>query len=113
MTVAGKVDVAPHASAPEQLRNVVLVGHSGSGKTTLFEHLVAATTPGYRAKPAPGRSVALTVAAVGTAGGYQPAPKPSAFTVPPPRMSAGAYDWCSRPCGGSSSSVASVVGGPT
>ena len=56
---------ALHATAPGEIRNVVLVGHSGSGKTTLFEHLVAATTPGYRAKPVlDERSVQLAVACV-------------------------------------------------
>lgn len=53
------------ATAPGEIRNVVLVGHSGGGKTTLFEHLVAATTPGYRAKPVlDERSVQLAVASV-------------------------------------------------
>jgi elongation factor G len=53
------------ATAPGEIRNVVLVGHSGAGKTTLFEHLVAATTPGYRAKPVlDERSVQLAVASV-------------------------------------------------
>src|SRR5665647_734365 len=53
----------PLAHAPNEIRNVVLVGHSGGGKTTLFEHLVAATTPGYRAKPIlDERSVQLSVA---------------------------------------------------
>jgi len=53
------------ATAPGDIRNVVLVGHSGGGKTTLFEHLVAATTPGYRAKPIlDERSVQLSVASV-------------------------------------------------
>ncbi len=53
------------ANAPGDIRNVVLVGHSGGGKTTLFEHLVAATTPGYRAKPIlDERSVQLAVASV-------------------------------------------------
>ena len=54
---------APEATSPGALRNVVLVGHSGAGKTTLFERLVAATTPGYRPRPAADtRSVSLTVA---------------------------------------------------
>src|SRR5680860_797371 len=53
------------ATAPGDIRNVVLVGHSGGGKTTLVEHLVAATTPGYRAKPIlDERSVQLSVASV-------------------------------------------------
>jgi elongation factor G len=53
------------ATAPGEIRNVVLVGHSGAGKTTLFEHLLAATTPGYRAKPVlDERSVQLSVACV-------------------------------------------------
>jgi elongation factor G len=56
---------ALHATASGEIRNVVLVGHSGSGKTTLFEHLVAATTPGYRAKPVlDERSVQLAIACV-------------------------------------------------
>jgi len=54
---------APQAGAPTEIRNVVLVGHSGAGKTTLFEHLTAATTPDYRAKPVGDeRSVQLAVA---------------------------------------------------
>jgi elongation factor G len=53
----------PQPSAPAEIRNVVLVGHSGAGKTTLFEHLIAATTPDYRAKPVvDDRSVQLAVA---------------------------------------------------
>jgi len=53
----------PQPSAPAEIRNVVLVGHSGAGKTTLFEHLIAATTPDYRAKPVGDeRSVQLAVA---------------------------------------------------
>ena len=56
---------APQASAPTDIRNVVLVGHSGAGKTTLFEHLIAATTPDYRARPVVGeRSVQLAVASL-------------------------------------------------
>src|SRR5450756_203688 len=55
----------PQASAPDDIRNVVLVGHSGAGKTRLFEHLIAATTPDYRAKPVVDeRSVQLAVASV-------------------------------------------------
>jgi elongation factor G len=55
----------PQAHAPSEIRNVVFVGHSGAGKTTLFEHLIAATTPGYRAKPVlDERSVQLAVASV-------------------------------------------------
>jgi elongation factor G len=55
----------PQAHASTQIRNVVLVGHSGAGKTTLFEHLIAATTPDYRAKPVlDDRSVQLAVASL-------------------------------------------------
>ena len=55
----------PQAHAPNEIRNVVLVGHSGAGKTTLFEHLITATTPGYRARPMlDERSVQLAVASV-------------------------------------------------
>jgi len=55
----------PQAHAPSDIRNVVLVGHSGAGKTTLFEHLIAATTRDYRAKPVlDQRSVQLAVASV-------------------------------------------------
>lgn len=56
---------APVVTRSDELRNVVLVGPSGSGKTRLFDHLLATTTPGYRA-PARGeeRSTQLTVAAV-------------------------------------------------
>jgi elongation factor G len=55
----------PQAHAPGEIRNVVLVGHSGAGKTTLFEHLIAATTRDYRAKPVlDERSVQLAVASL-------------------------------------------------
>jgi len=59
----------PAATRPEEIRNVVLVGHSGAGKTTLFEHLIAATTQDYRVKnSSDDRSVQLTVASVSTDG---------------------------------------------
>jgi elongation factor G len=55
----------PQANVPNDIRNVVLVGHSGAGKTTLYEHLIAATTRDYRAKPVlDERSVQLAVASV-------------------------------------------------
>jgi elongation factor G len=55
----------PQANVPSDIRNVVLVGHSGAGKTTLFEHLIAATTRDYRAKPVLAeRSVQLAVASL-------------------------------------------------
>ena len=55
----------PRANDPSEIRNVVLVGHSGAGKTTLYEHLIAATTPGYRARQVPDeRSVQLSVASL-------------------------------------------------
>ena len=55
----------PQPPVPADIRNVVLVGHSGAGKTTLFEHLLAATTPDYRARPVlDERSVQLSVASV-------------------------------------------------
>jgi hypothetical protein len=43
---------------------------------------------------------------------YQARPYPSAFTVPPWRMSHGAQDWRYSECGGSSTRSANVTGGP-
>ncbi|HEX5188953.1 MAG TPA: elongation factor G-like protein EF-G2 [Streptosporangiaceae bacterium] len=40
---SGAAGRAPAAGQPENVRNVVLVGHSGSGKTTLVEALLVAT----------------------------------------------------------------------
>ncbi|MEH1016065.1 elongation factor G-like protein EF-G2 [Micromonospora sp. CPCC 206060] len=39
----GVTGAVPVVTAPDRVRNVVLVGHSGSGKTTLVEALLAAT----------------------------------------------------------------------
>ena len=37
----GTAGEAPVASSPDDVRNVVLVGHTGAGKTTLVEALLA------------------------------------------------------------------------
>jgi elongation factor G len=66
---AASVGPVPVPTRPEELRNVVLVGHSGSGKTTLFEHLVAAAVPEHRPRPTDDeRSIQMAVASVATNG---------------------------------------------
>lgn len=42
-TASGAAGKAPTADRPEDIRNVVLVGHSGAGKTTLVEALLTAS----------------------------------------------------------------------
>ena len=53
----------PSPSRPDEIRNVVLVGPGASGKSTLFDHLVAARTPGHRAKDDHARSVGVSLVA--------------------------------------------------
>ncbi|MCB0881125.1 MAG: elongation factor G-like protein EF-G2 [Thermoleophilia bacterium] len=53
----------PSPSRPDEIRNVVLVGPGESGKSTLFDHLVAARTPGHRAKDDHARSVGVNLVA--------------------------------------------------
>ena len=48
---SGAAGRAPEADRPQNIRNVVLVGHSGSGKTTLAEHLYAQAAPGGAVRP--------------------------------------------------------------
>lgn len=58
-------DAIPVPTAPEQIRNVVLVGPTGSGKTTLFERLAGSDQGGRRGKDADSTpSTALRVTAV-------------------------------------------------
>jgi elongation factor G len=60
-----RVNDATGPSAPEEIRNVVMVGAGGAGKTALFDRLVAARVPGRRSRegdqPA---TVALAAAAL-------------------------------------------------
>ncbi len=55
----------PVPTAPDRIRNVVFVGPGESGKSTLFDHLIAACTPGHRARDDHARSVGIRLAAVG------------------------------------------------
>jgi elongation factor G len=60
-----RVNDATGPSAPEGIRNVVLVGAGGAGKTALFDRLVAARVPGRRSREGDASAtVALTAAAV-------------------------------------------------
>ena len=92
---------------------------STTGMPTVAERTAASTAPEVISAASRGSAVSVHIGTArrSSAGSgedpvYQPMPKPSAFTVPPPRMSRGAHDWRSSECAGVSSRSASRIGSP-